>query len=224
MRQFWSERGGAVAYTGEVTVGGPAATRELADLVITKVAVGPFDNNAYLLRCRTTDDVVLVDAANEPDRLLAELGEYRLTGIVTTHRHPDHWQALPELVAATGAPVFAHPADAAALPVDMARPIGDGDTLPVGGCRLRVVHLGGHTPGSIALVHDSAHVFSGDALFPGGVGRTTSPADFQTLYAAVVTKIFDRLPDSAWVYPGHGADTTLGAERPQLDEWRERGW
>ena len=91
-----------------------------------------------------------------------------------------------------------------------------------------MIHLVGHTPGSIALVYDDPdgepHVFTGDCLFPGGVGRTTSPEDFSSLYEGVVEKLFGRLPDETWVYPGHGNDTTIGRERPDLPAWRERGW
>ena len=108
-------------YTGKVAVGGPPQTRDAGPLTITKLAVGPMDNNCYFLRCNSTGDVMLIDAANEPDRLLKELGDDRLGEIVTTHQHFDHWQALPEMVAATGAPVAAHPLDAGALPADVAR-------------------------------------------------------------------------------------------------------
>jgi glyoxylase-like metal-dependent hydrolase (beta-lactamase superfamily II) len=98
----------------------------------------------------------------------------------------------------------------------------------VGDVELTARHLVGHTPGSIALVYDdptgAPHLFTGDCLFPGGVGRTTSPEAFASLYGGVVAKLFDALPDETWVYPGHGDDTTLGAERPQLEEWRARGW
>src|SRR3954466_7679677 len=123
-------------YTGKVTVGGPSDTRDAGPLTITKVAVGPMDNNAYFLRCKSTGDVLLIDAANEPDRLLNELGDDRLGRIVTTHQHFDHWQGLPEMFAATGAPVAAHPADAGELPVEVAEPLEDGDTLPVGDAEL----------------------------------------------------------------------------------------
>jgi glyoxylase-like metal-dependent hydrolase (beta-lactamase superfamily II) len=215
-------------YSGSVVVGGPAETRELADLTITKLAVGQLDNNVYLLRCRQTGRAVLVDAADDPDRLLGEIGEIRLDRVVTTHRHPDHWQALPAVVARTGATVSAHPADAAALPVAVDAPVADGDRVPVGAGSLEVIHLVGHTPGSVALLYREEagrpHLFTGDSLFPGGVGATGSRALFERLFNDVRSKLFDRLPDDTWVYPGHGADTTLGAERPHLDEWWERGW
>ncbi len=215
-------------YAGSVQVGGPADVRELTRLVVTKMAVGPMNNNAYLLRCRDTGEQLLVDAADDPDRLLPMLGDGGLATIVTTHRHGDHWQALPAVVATTGATCLAGRADAEHLPVDVDRVLDDGDEVRVGSCVLAVVHLVGHTPGSVALVYDDPdghpHAFTGDSLFPGGVGKTQSPADFTSLIDDVEHKLFDRLPDETWVYPGHGADTTPGAERPHLPEWRDRRW
>jgi len=217
-----------MTYTGKVKVGGTPDVRELGALIVTKAAVGRMDNNAYLLRCRRTDEQVLIDAAAEPETLLRVIGDDGLRRVVTTHRHGDHWQALPAVVAATGATAVAGAADADALPVDIAERVGDGDRVPVGQCELEVIHLVGHTPGSIALLYDdpvgAPHIFTGDSLFPGGVGKTWSPDDFQSLLNDVEAKVFDRLPDETWVYPGHGHDTTLGAERPSLAEWRLRGW
>ncbi len=217
-----------MAYTGEVSPGSAPDVRELPDLVITKVSVGPMDNNAYLLRCVSTGDQLLIDAANEPDRLLELVGNGGLSTVVTTHRHGDHWQGLSEVVAATGARSVAHGADAGELPVDT-QPVADGAVIPVGTCGLEVIHLVGHTPGSIALLYRDPsgvpHLFTGDSLFPGGVGNTFgSAANFRSLIGDVQTKIFDRLPDETWFYPGHGKDSTLGAERPSLPEWRARGW
>ncbi|TMM33403.1 MAG: MBL fold metallo-hydrolase [Actinobacteria bacterium] len=201
---------------------------ELPDLTITKLSVGPMDNNAYLLRCRATGEQVLIDAANEPQRLLRLAGDGGLARVVTTHRHFDHWQGLAAVLAATGARAVAHPDDAAELPAKVTEPVVDGDTVPVGTCVLEVIHLVGHTPGSIALLYrDPAggpHLFTGDSLFPGGPGRTTNPQDFTSLMDDLETKVFGRLPDDTVVYPGHGADTTLGKERPAIPEWRARGW
>lgn len=215
-------------YTGHVTVGGPPAVRELAGLVITKVAVGPMDNNAYLLQCRATDDRCLVDAAADPPTLRRLLGEQPLELVVTTHRHADHWQALGEVVAATGARTAAGRADAPYLPVAVDEPLDDGDELWVGDVRLDVISLVGHTPGSVALLYDDPtgppHLFTGDSLFPGGPGKTTNPEDFTSLMDDLERKVFGPLPDETWVYPGHGDDTTLGAERPHLPDWRARGW
>jgi glyoxylase-like metal-dependent hydrolase (beta-lactamase superfamily II) len=191
---------------------------------MTKVSVGPMDNNAYLLRCTDTGEQVLIDAANEADRLLSLVGG-ELAAVITTHQHADHWQALADVVAATGARALAHPDDAAALPVEVDTVV-DGDTIPVGTCSLEVIHLVGHTPGSIALLYrDRLWLFTGDSLFPGGVGNTFGNADnFRSLIHDVETKLFDRLPDETVVHPGHGADTTLGRERPALPEWHARGW
>ncbi|MGI5272212.1 MBL fold metallo-hydrolase [Nonomuraea sp. CA-218870] len=218
-----------MTYTGDVQVGGPADVRELTGLSISKLAVGPYDNNAYLLRCRATGEGLLIDAAAEPDRLLALMAEAPVSTVVTTHQHGDHWQALEQVTKVTGAQVVAHPLDAPALPVPVDRTVEHGDRIPVGEVTLDVIHLRGHTPGSIALLYDDGagdvHVFTGDSLFPGGVGNTwKDPERFAQLYADVVERIFDRLPDRTWVYPGHGKDTTVGAERPSLPEWKARGW
>jgi glyoxylase-like metal-dependent hydrolase (beta-lactamase superfamily II) len=205
--------------------------REIDGLTVTKIAVGPMDNNAYLLRCIGTGQAILIDAANEAGRLTELIGDTPVSTIVTTHRHADHWQALPEVAKRTDAEVAAHPADAEYLPVPVTRQLEQGDVLRFGDCAVSVIHLRGHTPGSIAICYDAGgslagqpHVFTGDSLFPGGVGKTTTPEDFTSLLTDVTERLFDRLPDATWVYPGHGNDTTLGAERPHLGEWRERGW
>ncbi|MEU1923126.1 MULTISPECIES: MBL fold metallo-hydrolase [Streptomyces] len=217
-----------MTYSGRVSVGGAADVHELKDLMITKVAVGPMENNAYLLRCRATDEQLLIDAANDAGTLLGMIGDDGIASVVTTHRHADHWQALAEVVAATGARTYAGRYDAEGIPVPTDTPVDDGDVIRVGQVELTARHLVGHTPGSIALVYDDPHghphVFTGDCLFPGGPGRTTRPEEFNSLMDGLETKVFDALPDETWVYPGHGNDTTLGAERPHLAEWRRRGW
>jgi glyoxylase-like metal-dependent hydrolase (beta-lactamase superfamily II) len=220
-----------VTYSGEVHVGGPTDTRDIDGLAVTKIAVGPMDNNAYLLRCTSTGQGLLIDAANEAGRLMELIGDTPVGIIVTTHRHADHWQALPAVQARTGAVVVAHPADADELPVHVGRRAEHGEVLTFGDCAVSLIHLRGHTPGSLAVLYDAdsrladaPHVFTGDSLFPGGVGKTNSPAEFTSLITDVTERLFDRLPDATWVYPGHGNDTTLGAERPRLDEWRARGW
>nr|WP_296072717.1 MBL fold metallo-hydrolase [uncultured Actinoplanes sp.] len=215
-----------MAYTGEVTRGGAPAVRELGSLTVTKVSVGPMDNNAYLLR--SGDDQLMIDAANDAATLLALVGDGRLSTIVTTHRHGDHWQALSEVVEKTGAESLAHIDDAAEIPV-VNRDLREGETITVGDASLEVIHLVGHTPGSIALLYQdpggTAHLWTGDSLFPGGVGNThDNKKDFESLINDVEHKLFDRLPDDTWFYPGHGKDSTLGAERPHLAEWRARGW
>ncbi len=216
-------------YTGRVVPGGPPDVRELTHLTITKVSVGAHDNNAYLLRCRETGEQLLIDAAAEARRLLDVVGDGGLATVVTTHAHGDHWHALREVADATGARTIAHPVDAPALPVPPAELVEEGDEVRVGTCALEVIHLAGHTPGGIALLYRDPggvpHLFSGDSLFPGGVGNTGDDAErFRSLMADVEGKVFGRLPDETWVYPGHGDDTTLGAERPSLAEWWARGW
>jgi glyoxylase-like metal-dependent hydrolase (beta-lactamase superfamily II) len=216
-----------VSYTGNVTVGGPPDSRELPGLSVTKLAVGPMDNNAYLLRDLRTGEALLIDAAAEAGRLIELIGDTPVVRIVTTHRHADHWQALAEVQAATGAAVAAHPIDAEEIPVTVTEPVEHGDTVRAGDVELAVIHLRGHTPGSIALRYDAAaepHLFTGDSLFPGGPGKTANPADFTSLMNDLEQRVFDQLPDPTWVYPGHGNDTTLGAERPHIPEWRARGW
>jgi glyoxylase-like metal-dependent hydrolase (beta-lactamase superfamily II) len=221
-----------MSYTGDVQAGGRPDIRELPGLTITKLAVGPFDNNAYLLRCTATGEQLLIDAANEADRLLQLIGDRPLSRIVTTHRHEDHWSALSEVVQATSAPVVAHPFDAESLPEPVTEPVEHGDTVRVGRAALQVIHLRGHTPGSIALLYDGdgdlaagPHLFTGDSLFPGGVGNTWGdPTLFRQLLTDVEERLFARLPDATWFYPGHGKDSTLGRERPSLPEWRTRGW
>jgi glyoxylase-like metal-dependent hydrolase (beta-lactamase superfamily II) len=214
-----------------VRVGGPPDTREIDGLVVTKIAVGPMDNNAYLLRCASTGQGILVDAANEAGRLIEMIGDTPVGTIVTTHRHADHWQALPEVQEHTGAEVVAHSADADYLPVPVTHRAEHGEVLRFGDAAVSLIHLRGHTPGSIAVLYDAGarladgpHVFTGDSLFPGGVGKTNSPTDFTSLLTDVIDRLFTPLPDATWVYPGHGKDTTLGVERPHLDQWRDRGW
>ncbi len=222
------------SYSGEVTPGGPPDTRELDSLTITKVAVDEkMSNNCYLLTCKHTGEAVLIDAAASSDVLLPLVGSTPLTHVITTHQHWDHHRALADVVGATGAATVAGVPDAEAITtqtgVPIALEVGQGDTVPVGSCTLEVIALAGHTPGSIALLYaDPAghpHLFTGDSLFPGGVGNTFGDkAAFEQLHREVTTKIFDRFPDETWFYPGHGNDSTLGAQRPHLDEWRERGW
>lgn len=160
--------------------------------------------------------------------MLELIGDGGLTAVVTTHQHMDHWVALEEVVAKTGARALVHADDAVGLPIEAER-LADGDTVAVGDCALEVIHIKGHTPGSIALLYrdpaGTPHLFTGDSLFPGGVGNTDKdPERFAALIGDVEQKLFDQLPDDTWFYPGHGKDSTLGAERPALPQWKARGW
>jgi len=209
----------------------------LQDVTIRRISVGGMDNNVYLLTSRSSGDQVLIDAADDLPAIQSLLADSaadteatpQLKLIATTHQHWDHVRALPGLVEATGAPTAAGADDAAALPVPVDVALAHGDVSGFDGFALTAVHLRGHTPGSIAYVYQDpagpAHIFSGDSLFPGGVGNTDKdPARFTSLLDDVTERLFDVYPDDTVVHPGHGAPTTLGAERPHLDEWRARGW
>jgi len=217
-----------MTYTGNVRPGGPSDVRELPGLTIRKASVSPQDNNAYLLTCDSTGEQLLVDAADDAPHILQVVGGDGLARVVTTHQHWDHHRALAEVVKATEAETVAGAEDADELPVPVDRRVTDGDVVAVGSCRLEVIHLVGHTPGSIALLYDdpegTPHLFTGDSLFPGGPGKTMSPENFTSLMNDLEEKIFGRLPDDTWFYPGHGNDSTLGAERGSIPEWRARGW
>ena len=190
---------------------------------ITKLSVGRMDNNVYFIA--VGNEVAVVDAgSNERDAVLEEVGDRRLQAILQTHNHGDHVTTLRDVVEATRAPVLAHPHDA--LPV-ASEAIDDGDVHRVGSIELKVLHTPGHTPGSVCFLLTEAgesHLFAGDTLFPGGPGNTFNNADaFATIMRSLDEKLFV-LPDETHVYPGHGDDTTIGNERPSLEEWRARGW
>ncbi|MFN2626315.1 MAG: MBL fold metallo-hydrolase [Mycobacteriales bacterium] len=217
------------AYTGDVTPGGPPAVRDVPGLRITKLSVGPLDNNVYLLRCTATGDTLLVDAAAEAQRILGAVGDGRLTRVVETHGHGDHTGSMADIRAATGAPLGCHAADEPLMPVPVDERWSDGDVITIGEAAVRCIHLAGHTAGGLALVYEGdptrPHLFTGDSLFPGGPGNTRGDSRaFAQLMGDLETKVFDALADETWVYPGHGKDTTLGAERPSLPGWRARGW
>lgn len=220
-------------YDPDVEPGGPIAIRELPDLAIRKMSVSEMHNNVYLLTCRATGEQLLVDAADDAARIreLVEgaKGGAGLSHLVTTHQHWDHVRALEETAQWSGARTYGGEDDADALPVAPDVRLRQGDTITFGDITLDVIHLRGHTPGSVALAYDDphghVHLFTGDSLFPGGVGNTKMEGQsFDSLYADVTERIFAVYDDHTWFYPGHGSDSTLGAERPHLEEWRERGW
>lgn len=196
------------------------------------------DNNVYVLTAKNSGVQVLIDAADDFPRIQELLdagaadsssGKAAVRMIITTHSHWDHVRALAEAKAATGARTAAGGPDTADIEVPTDVPLSHGDVLDFDGFDLEVIALRGHTPGSVALVYRDpegpAHVFTGDSLFPGGVGNTQKdPERFNSLYRDVVERIFEQFPDETLVHPGHGAGTTLGAERPHLGDWKERGW
>ncbi len=226
-------------YTGDLSQSPDPQRRTLDSATIVKLSVGPMDNNVYIVTSRATGDQLIIDAANDADRILATVAATggRPALLFTTHHHFDHWQALTEVAAALKVPTAAGRLDAAELPVTPDRLVDDGDRIVVGDLTLDAIHLVGHTPGSIALALTdgdrgersdgggfTVHLFTGDCQFPGGVGKTWKDGDFEILLEDVSEKLFGRYGDNTVIYPGHGKDTTLGAERPHLDEWRERGW
>ncbi|OZG29501.1 MBL fold metallo-hydrolase [Williamsia sp. 1138] len=214
-------------YTGDFSESEVPQRKSTPKATIVKLSVGPMDNNVYVITDKSTGKALLIDAANDADTLIELIKAHgNIELIFTTHWHPDHWIALEEVVKATGLPTAAGRIDAEPIQVQTDRLIDEGDVIEVGDLRLEAIHLKGHTDGSIALFFDDdiTHLFTGDSLFPGGVGKTQTPEDFDSLIDDVKTKLFDRFDDSAVVYPGHGLDTTIGAERPHLEEWRERRW
>jgi glyoxylase-like metal-dependent hydrolase (beta-lactamase superfamily II) len=190
---------------------------------IHKVVVGPMDNNVYIVRCRQSGEAVLIDAANEHERLLELCRALDVRRVLETHGHWDHIQAVPA-VRDAGYEVGVTGADAGMLPsYDFV--LEDDSVLEVGRLRLRTLLTPGHTPGSICFRLDGSPVlFSGDTLFPGGPGATSFPGgDFPAIIRSIEDRLFP-LPADTVVMPGHGLDTVIGEERPHLQEWIDRGW
>jgi len=192
------------------------------DLIVRKIEVGEMENNVYVLECPATHEAFLVDGCFEPDEILAGAEGANIVGILQTHGHGDHVQALPALKEKLGVPVYAHPDDDYPIPID--KQLSDGDELTFGKDHVvEVMHTPGHTPGGTCFL-TGKHLISGDTLFPGGPGNTWGNTEaFKQIIEMVETKLFT-LPDDTIVYPGHGKDTTIGAEKPHLQEWKDRGW
>ena len=194
------------------------------DLEIHKLVVGPMDNNVFVLRCRHTGDAVLIDAANEHEKLLELARRLNVRKVIETHGHWDHIQAVPEMRDA-GYSVGVTSEDAGMLPSydDI---ITDDSVIEVGDLRLRTIHTPGHTPGSICfLVEGKPILFSGDTLFPGGPGNTSfEGGDFPTIVRSIEDRLFSPLAAETLVLPGHGDDTTIGTESPHLQDWIDRGF
>ena len=190
---------------------------------IHKVVVGPYENNVFVLRCKQTGDAVLIDAANEHELLLELCQRLGVRQVIETHGHWDHIQAVPAIRDA-GYSVHVTAEDAAMLP-SYDEILEDESVIEVGRLRLHTIHNPGHTPGSMSFrLEGSPILFSGDTLFPGGPGNTkTAEGDFDTIIESVDRKLFT-LPPETLVLPGHGDDTTIGNERPHLQEWIDRGW
>ena len=191
------------------------------DLIVRKIRVGAMENNTYVLECPETHTAVLVDGCFEPDAIVAGAEGANVVAIVQTHGHADHVQALPDLKRRLGVEVYAHAGDD--YPVAIDRELRDRDPIAFGMREVTVLHTPGHTPGSVSLLC-GRHLVTGDTLFPGGPGNTgNDPRRFATIIDAIETKLLS-LSDDTVVYPGHGDDTTIGTERPHLQEWKDRGW
>ncbi len=191
---------------------------------VHRFVVGPFENNVYVVRCRRTGAAALLDAANEHDRLLRVATRLGVTSVLETHGHWDHIQAV-EQVRDAGIDVWVREEDASMLP-SYDHLLEDDTVHRVGDLRLRTVHTPGHTPGSISFaLENTPMLFTGDTLFPGGPGNTTlEGGDFPTIVTSIEERIFRVFAAATMIWPGHGAPSTLGTERPHLDEWVERGW
>jgi len=191
---------------------------------IHQAVVGPMDNNVYVLRCRETGEAVLLDAANEHERLLEMCRDLGVRTVLETHGHWDHIQAVPA-VRDAGYEVGVTAADAAML-ASYDFVLEDDSVIPVGRLRLRTILTPGHTPGSMCFrVEGMPVLFSGDTLFPGGPGATKfEGGDFPTIIRSIEDRLFSPLEAEVQVLPGHGDLTTIGTERPHLQEWIDRGW
>ena len=189
--------------------------------LVRKVCVGPMENNAYVVACRATGAAVLIDAAAEPERLLVITEDVDLTAILTTHGHRDHVQGVTAIREATGVPFRIHPVDAVIAGHVPDDPLAEG-VVRLGDLVIEVLATPGHTAGSTCFAMPGI-VFTGDTLFPGGPGATADAAAFATVLESIERRLFSLDPDTL-VMPGHGLDTTIGAERPHLEEWRARGW
>jgi len=205
---------------GHVVPGGPAHAYPPAGEAptVTKLSVGPYDNNVYVLS--DGGDAIIVDGAADPERILEAVEGLRVVAILQTHDHMDHVQALPELVRRLDCTVRANTEDR--WPV-RAESIRDGDMVTVGGFEVRALHTPGHTPGSTCYV-SGPFLFSGDTLFPGGPGNTSGDEVRFVRIMESLDRLFEELPDDTRICPGHGIDSTIGLERPNVETWRARGW
>lgn len=184
------------------------------EIRIKKLDIPPYDTNCYIIACPVTREAAILDTPGEADIIVTEAKEVDVRYIIITHTHPDHLGAFTAVKKKFGLPVAIHSAEAANLPSTPDLILEDGNTINFGTVSLQVLHTPGHSPGSLCLL-TGQHLFSGDTLFPGGPGNTRSPAAFKQIVNSITKKLFV-LPDKTRVYPGHGADTTLGTEKQKF--------
>lgn len=232
--------GSGLRHTLEIMSSESSLIYDLPAVTVRRISVSEMSNNVYLLTAKKSGVQVLIDAADDAEAISAMISEATedtpcspgVRAILTTHQHWDHVRALPELAASTGAELAAGADDADAIEAEKSvtidRRLQHAETVQYDGIALDVIQLRGHTPGSVALVYPvedgPTHIFTGDSLFPGGVGKTWSSEDFSSLIDDVEARLFADYDDDTIIHPGHGAPTTLGDERPHLAAWRERGW
>ena len=232
--------GSGLRHTLELMSSESSLIFDLPAVTVRRISVSEMSNNVYLLTAKKSGVQVLIDAADDAEAISAMISEATedtpcspgVRAILTTHQHWDHVRALPELAASTGAELAAGTDDADAIEAEKSvtidRRLQHAETVQYDGIALDVIQLRGHTPGSVALVYPvedgPTHIFTGDSLFPGGVGKTWSSEDFSSLIDDVESRLFADYDDDTIIHPGHGAPTTLGDERPHLAAWRERGW
>jgi len=191
---------------------------------VHRFVVGPIANNVYVVRCKRSGVATLLDAANEHDRLLRVATRLGVTSVLETHGHWDHIGAV-EQVRDAGIDVWVRAEDASMLP-SYDHLLDDDAVHRVGHLRLRTIHTPGHTSGSICFaLENTPLVFTGDTLFPGGPGNTSfAGGNFATIITSIEERLFRVYDDETTIWPGHGAPSTIGAERPHFDEWVQRGW
>ena len=197
-------------------------TIDTGTALVRGLVAGPLENNVYIVVCKATGDAVIVDAADDADRIIEEAAPYRVQAILTTHSHADHIAAATAVRDTLGVPFCIHPADAPATGIAPFDPISNGEQIRFGDLAIEAIHTPGHTPGSTCFLLEDI-LFSGDTLFPGGPGATGDPERFHEVMTSLEHHLFT-LPDETRVLPGHGLGTTIGAERPSLPEWWRRGY
>jgi glyoxylase-like metal-dependent hydrolase (beta-lactamase superfamily II) len=192
-------------------------------LILSSMELGPWPMNSYIISSPDNHTCVIVDPGAEADKIFAAVAGKNIAGILVTHAHPDHIGALDEVKSATGAPVYAHPAESSSIAINIDSPLSDGALIAIGDGRLRAIHTPGHTPGMMCFDIGDERILVGDTIFVGGPGRTWSVADFAMTIRTMQEVVF-RWPDQTRFFPGHGPAGRIGAERAEFQAFLEKGW